>query len=156
VREYRTPGSVRGAPGNRCPYLDAPFRHCACNGTVSPIVKAGTTLVRRSLGEGGSTTSAVPNDRVAHGGPGGTGPYRAGLRWMESDQARCGRAGDLSVNGRGPTASFAPGLRRPAGGGLPTKDEPRSVAVGGCAVEDASPTFPVRPHLNWHPRLLSW
>ena len=22
VREYCTPGSVRGAPGNRCPYLD--------------------------------------------------------------------------------------------------------------------------------------
>jgi len=22
VREYRSPGSVRGAPGNRCPYLD--------------------------------------------------------------------------------------------------------------------------------------
>jgi hypothetical protein len=22
VREYRPPGSVRGAPGNRCPYLD--------------------------------------------------------------------------------------------------------------------------------------
>ena len=22
VRENRTPGSVRGAPGNRCPYLD--------------------------------------------------------------------------------------------------------------------------------------
>ena len=25
VREYCTPGSVRGAPGNRCPYLDGPF-----------------------------------------------------------------------------------------------------------------------------------
>ena len=24
VREYRPPGSVRGAPGNRCPYLDKP------------------------------------------------------------------------------------------------------------------------------------
>ena len=23
VREYRPPGSVRGAPGNRCPYLDS-------------------------------------------------------------------------------------------------------------------------------------
>jgi hypothetical protein len=23
VRANRTPGSVRGAPGNRCPYLDA-------------------------------------------------------------------------------------------------------------------------------------
>jgi hypothetical protein len=25
VREYRPPGSVRGAPGNRCPYLDTPI-----------------------------------------------------------------------------------------------------------------------------------
>ena len=27
VREYCTPGSVRGAPGNRCPYLDITARH---------------------------------------------------------------------------------------------------------------------------------
>jgi hypothetical protein len=26
VREYCSPGSVRGAPGNRCPYLDAFWR----------------------------------------------------------------------------------------------------------------------------------
>ena len=26
VREYRPPGSVRGAPGNRCPYLDSEGR----------------------------------------------------------------------------------------------------------------------------------
>ena len=25
VREYRPPGSVRGAPGNRCPYLDREY-----------------------------------------------------------------------------------------------------------------------------------
>jgi hypothetical protein len=25
VRANRTPGSVRGAPGNRCPYLDKKF-----------------------------------------------------------------------------------------------------------------------------------
>ena len=29
VREYRPPGSVRGAPGNRCPYLDKAESWCA-------------------------------------------------------------------------------------------------------------------------------
>jgi hypothetical protein len=32
VREYCTPGSVRGAPGNRCPYLDKVEGHMNVNG----------------------------------------------------------------------------------------------------------------------------
>jgi hypothetical protein len=32
VREYCTPGSVRGAPGNRCPYLDISRIVCPVEG----------------------------------------------------------------------------------------------------------------------------
>src|SRR5262245_13931472 len=34
VREYRPPGSVRGAPGNRCPYLDT-FNARSTGGSTS-------------------------------------------------------------------------------------------------------------------------
>jgi hypothetical protein len=31
VREYCTPGSVRGASGNRCPYLDVRSGEAVCH-----------------------------------------------------------------------------------------------------------------------------
>ena len=38
MREYRTPGSVRGAPGNRCPYLDGVHvRVSVVRGRWSPL-----------------------------------------------------------------------------------------------------------------------
>jgi len=50
VREIRTPGSVRGAPGNRCPYLDVPINmeepehDCPCCG--APMAQAEAALNR--------------------------------------------------------------------------------------------------------------
>ena len=54
VREYCTPGSVRGAPGNRCPYLDTimrardwaiirPTRRWACKRVARPRPWPGWT-----------------------------------------------------------------------------------------------------------------
>ena len=40
VREYRPPGSVRGAPGNRRPYLDKP------EGKKLPLTAAGVLALR--------------------------------------------------------------------------------------------------------------
>ncbi len=37
VRANRTPGSVRGAPGNRCPYLDPPFFQQPLMSPIEPL-----------------------------------------------------------------------------------------------------------------------
>ena len=68
VREYRPPGSVRGAPGNRCPYLD--------NSELKTSVQRSTFDVRRSAfgvrrsGECAPTFALQPGDGI--GGIAGT------------------------------------------------------------------------------------
>jgi hypothetical protein len=53
VREYRTPGSVRGAPGNRCPYLDATRPSAGVHTGHEPQLPAPNSRVRASVhGEG--------------------------------------------------------------------------------------------------------
>ena len=53
VREYRPPGSVRGAPGNRRPYLDKTEMLKAARAKAEMLVRSEKTCV----GEGESPSS---------------------------------------------------------------------------------------------------
>ena len=54
MREYRTPGSVRGAPGNRCPYLDVRSEKLCQPGGESPPSPAGEPLEFRTKAMNGN------------------------------------------------------------------------------------------------------
>ena len=56
MREIRTPGSVRGAEGNFCPYRDeAPMKTGALQGVQVPYVKG--IAIRTASSHGGDSVS---------------------------------------------------------------------------------------------------